>query len=137
LGGNLHRIPKSAIRNAAELRSNIRVQRLDSLLGRLRQCSGTLPDKRRGMNTTYSAAFSVFFVQSPSFLAYERHLQEGHGRSNCEGLFGISKIPSDSHIRDMLDPADPALRYPMFPEVLGDWSNPVACPPSVGSVTMC
>ena len=72
------------------------------------------------MNTTYSAAFSVFFMQSPSFLAYQRHLQEGHGRSNCEGLFGISKIPSDNHIRDMPDPADPALLYPMFPEVLGE-----------------
>ena len=103
---------------------NIRVQRLNSLLRRLRQCFETFPDKRRGMNTTYSmadiamAAFSVFFMQSPSFLAYQRHLQEGHGRSNCEGLFGISKIPSDNHIRDMLDPADPALLYPMFAAVL-------------------
>jgi hypothetical protein len=106
------------------MRFNILVQRLDSLIGRLRQCFETFPDKRRGMNTTYSmadiamAAFSMFFMQSPSFLAYQRHLQEGHGRSNCEGLFGISKIPSDNHIRDMLDAADPALLYPMFAEVL-------------------
>ena len=76
------------------MRSNIRVQHLDSLIGRLRQCVETFPDKRRGMNITYSiadiamAAFSVFFIQSPSFLAYQRHLQEGHGRSNCESLFG-------------------------------------------------
>ena len=55
-------------------------------------------------------------MQSPSFLAYQRHLQAGHGRSNCEGLFGISQIPSDNHIRDMLDPADPALLHPMFTE---------------------
>jgi hypothetical protein len=102
------------------------VQRLDRLIGRLRQCVETFPNKRRGINTTYSiadiamAAFSVFFMQSPSFLAYQRHLQEGHGRSNCEGLFGISQVPSDNHIRDMLDPADPALLYPMFPAVLGE-----------------
>jgi len=108
------------------MRFNIRVQHLDSLIGRLRQCFETFPDKRRGMNITYSitdiamAAFSVFFIQSPSFLAYQRHLQEGHGRSNCESLFGMSKIPSDNHIRDMLDPADPALLYPMFPEVLAE-----------------
>jgi hypothetical protein len=25
----------------------------------------------------------------------------------------VSKIPSDSHIRDMLDPADPALVHPV------------------------
>jgi hypothetical protein len=29
-------------------------------------------------------------------------LQDGHGRSNCETLFGISAIPSDNYIRLML-----------------------------------
>ena len=88
---------------------------LDSLLGSLRGCLDRFPDKRRGMNATYPigdigmAAFSVFFMQSPSFLAQQRQLEEGHGRSNCASLFGIAKIPSDNHIRDMLDPAAPAL----------------------------
>jgi len=108
------------------LRFNVGVQRLDSLIGRLRQSCETFPDKRRGMNVTYSiadigmAAFSVFFMQCPSFLAHQRHLREGHGRSNCESLFGLSKIPTDNHIRDMLDPADPALLYPMFGQVLAE-----------------
>jgi hypothetical protein len=67
------------------------------------------------MNVSYPiadigmAAFSVFFMQSPSFLAHQRYLQEGQGRSNCETLFGISKIPGDGHIRYMLDPVDPVL----------------------------
>src|SRR5271166_1742883 len=108
------------------MRFNIRMQRLESLIGRLRQCCETFPDRRRGMNTTYPmadigmAAFSVFFMQSPSFLAHQRRLQEGHGRSNCESLFGLSKIPSDNHIRDMLDPAAPELRYPAFGAVLAE-----------------
>jgi len=77
---------------------------LDSLLGSLRGCLDRFPDKRRGMNATYGigdigmAAFSVFFMQSPSFLAHQRQLEEGHGRSNCASLFGIAKIPSDNHI---------------------------------------
>jgi len=102
------------------------VQRLESLLGHLRQCCDSFPDKRRGINTTYPiadigmAAFSIFFMQSPSFLAYQRQLSDGHGRSNCETLFGLSKIPSDNHIRDMLDPADPALLYPVFSKVYPD-----------------
>ena len=102
------------------------MQRLDSLIGRLRQCCATFPDKRRGMNVTYSmadigmAAFSVFFMQSPSFLAYQRQLQEGQARSNCETLFGLSKIPCDNHIRDMLDPVDPALLHPAFDAVLAE-----------------
>jgi hypothetical protein len=100
------------------------VDRLQTLLGRLRQCCESFPDKRRGINTSYPiadiamAAFSVFFMQSPSFLAHQRHLRDGHGRSNCESLFGLTKIPSDNHIRDMLDPAAPALLHPVFAEVL-------------------
>jgi hypothetical protein len=63
------------------------------------------------------AAFAVFFMQSPSFLAHQRRLEHGHGRSNCESLFAIAKIPSDTHIRDLLDPAEPALRDPVFAAV--------------------
>src|SRR5271157_550998 len=93
-----------------DVRFFTRVRVLDVLLASLRSCLDQFPDKRRGLNTTYRlpdigmAAFSVFFMQSPSFLAHQRHLEEGHGRSNCASLFGIPKIPSDNHIRDMLDP---------------------------------
>src|SRR5712671_6721849 len=54
------------------------------------------------------AAFSVFFMGSPSFLAHQRALADGHGRSNCQTLFGISAIPTDNYIRLMLDGAAPA-----------------------------
>jgi hypothetical protein len=82
------------------------------------------PDKRRELNVSYTmgdigmAAFSVLFMQSPSFLAPQRRFEEGHGRSNCESLFGLSKIPSDNHIRDMPDPASPALLHPVFDAVI-------------------
>jgi hypothetical protein len=97
---------------------------LEPLLGSLRGCFDRFPDRRFGANTTYTmadigmAAFSVFFMQSPSFLAHQRQFEEGHGRSNCASLFGIAKIPSDNHIRDMLDPASPALLQPVFAETL-------------------
>ena len=97
---------------------------LDALLGSLRGCLDGFPDKRRGINTTYSmgnigmAALSVFFMQSPSFLAHQRQFEAGHGRSNATALFGIAKIPSDNHIRDMLDPASPALLHPVFAEAV-------------------
>jgi hypothetical protein len=97
---------------------------LETLLQSLRGCLDRFPDKRRGINTTYGmgdvgmAAFSVFFMQSPSFLAHQRHFEQGHGRSNCASLFGITKIPSDNHIRDLLDPATPALLHPVFAETV-------------------
>ena len=64
------------------------------------------------------AAFSVFFLQSPSFLAHQRQFEAGHGHSNCTSLLGIAKIPSDNHIRDMLDPASPDLLHPVFAATL-------------------
>jgi len=60
------------------------------------------------------AAFAPFFIQSPSFLAHQRRIEQGHGRSNCQSLFGMNKIPKDNQIRKMLDPASPALLFPVF-----------------------
>lgn len=72
-----------------------------------------LPDRRTGRNGRYAiadfglAAFSVFFMQSPSFLAHQTALAEGRGRgrSNAHTLFGMTSIPCDNHIRQMLDGA--------------------------------
>jgi hypothetical protein len=95
---------------------------LARLLGSLRRCLDGFPDKRRGTNTTYRmadfgmAAFSAFFMQSPSFLDHQRRLENGHARSNCQTLFDIPKIPTDNQIRDMLDAAEPELLYPVFAE---------------------
>jgi len=44
-------------------------------------------------------AFSLFFMQSESFLSYQRSLEEGRKTSNCQTLFGMAKIPTDNHIR--------------------------------------
>jgi hypothetical protein len=55
------------------------------------------------------AAFAPFLMQSPSFLVHQRHLAIGQGRSNCETLFGIRKIPGDGQNRAKLDPVEPAV----------------------------
>lgn len=87
---------------------------LDELLSDLREVCAGLADKRQGQKCRYTmadiglAAFSVFFMQSPSFLAHQRVLAAGHGRSNCQTLLGMSAIPSDNHIRQMLDGNRPA-----------------------------
>ena len=60
------------------------------------------------------SAFAMFFMQSASFLSFQRALEKGQGRSNCQSLFGIEKRPSDNYIRDMLDQAAPALLAPCF-----------------------
>ena len=97
---------------------------LESLIDGLRARCGSFPDKRTGGNCQYAmadiglAAFSIFFMQSPSFLAHQRALEGGRGRSNCQGLFGIGKIPTDNHIRDMLDPVAPDALFGLFTRVV-------------------
>jgi hypothetical protein len=99
---------------------------LERLIGIVRRCCEGFPDPRRGDNGSYAmadfglAAFSVFFAQSPSFLAHQRQLEAGHGRSNANTLFGMSRIPGDSHIRRMLDPVAPDHLFPVFDEVISD-----------------
>lgn len=98
----------------------------DRLIAALRRYSQVLPDGRRGKNTTYSmedfalAAFAPFFMQSASFLAHQRYLETGQGRSNCQTLFGMSKIPCDNQIRALLDPVEPTHFYPMFADIMAE-----------------
>jgi hypothetical protein len=64
------------------------------------------------------SAFSVFFTQTPSFLAFQRTIEKSKGRSNVQTLFGVHQIPSDNHIRDLLDPLKPELVSPVFEQAL-------------------
>jgi hypothetical protein len=86
----------------------------------LRTTFDTFSDPRTGKNTTYTmtdaglSAFSVFFMQSPSFLDFQRTMQETQGKNNAHSLFGIFKIPTDNHIRSLLDSVEPTSVYPLF-----------------------
>jgi hypothetical protein len=101
-------------------RFTLRVEILPSLLSGLRAVCATFPDPRKGRSGNVAmadfgmSAFAMFFMQSASFLSFQRRLEKGHGRSNCQTLFGIEKIPSDNYIRDMLDDAAPSRLAPCF-----------------------
>ena len=98
---------------------------IDSLISALRKCCGRFPDRRTGNNCGYTmgdiaiAAFSVFFMQSPSFLAHQCALEDRRRRSNCQTLFGMDRIPTDNHVRKMLDPVSPDHLFPVFADALG------------------
>ncbi|MSP02019.1 MAG: hypothetical protein EXR07_13360 [Acetobacteraceae bacterium] len=95
---------------------------LESLLAELKTACAGLPDPRKepfrdGQCTMADiglSAFSVFFMESPSFLGHQRALEEGHGRSNCQTLFAMTAIPAGPHIRQMLDGAAPSAFDPLF-----------------------
>src|SRR6195952_3554084 len=100
------------------------MEMLEALLDGVRSACEAFPDKRRG-EVKYSmadiglSAFSLFFMQSESFLAYQRELEAGRKTSNCHSLFGMTAIPTDNHIRSMLDPVHPSHLQPAFDQALG------------------
>ena len=96
----------------------------DDLQSILHQRIDQLPDHRKkGPNTRYSVqdaalgAFGVFFTQSPSFLEYQRHLQQAKGQNNAGTLFGVQTIPCNNQIRNLLDPMMPSQLDGVFLEV--------------------
>src|SRR5271155_4534131 len=96
---------------------------LDHLICDLKNACSAFPDKRKGeggyaMEDIGLSAFSLFFMQSESFLSYQRSLEEGRKTSNCQTLFGMAKIPTDNHIRAMLDPVHPSHLQPSFDAVI-------------------
>jgi len=86
----------------------------DKIMQHFQESWRKLPDYRQpNNNTKYEiadaalAAYAVFFMQSPSFLAHQRDMQQRKGKDNAATLFGVSKIPSDNQIRNLLDPVTP------------------------------
>jgi len=80
-----------------------------TLVGSFRQRLSSLPDQHFGKNTRYGmknaalSAFSVFFTQTPSFLADQHKMADSKGNSNAPSLFGVHQLPSDNQIRHLLD----------------------------------
>ncbi len=97
---------------------------VEDMLCWLKSSINKFPDKRTGDNLKYSmedvalGAFSIFFTQSPSFLAHQISMEKAHGKNNARSLFGIEEIPTDNHIRDLLDPVEPALLGPVYKSAL-------------------
>lgn len=93
---------------------------IDDLIGSLRARFGKIPDPRSGNNRQYRfddilmSAFSIFFMQSPSFLEHQRMFEKACGNNACGSLFGIGRLPTDNHIRKQLDRIDCSEVYQGF-----------------------
>ena len=96
---------------------------LERLIAGLKDACAAFPDARTG-DAVYSMAdvglpaFSLFFMQSESFLAYQRSLEDERKTSNCRSLFGMAKIPTDATIRSLLDPVHPRHLQGSFDQAL-------------------
>src|SRR5262245_63997669 len=82
----------------------------DALQGILHRQIASLPDPRhKGPNTRYTmqdaalGAFGIFFTQSPSFLEYQRRLQNTKEHNNAQTLLRVERIACDNQVRTLLD----------------------------------
>ena len=97
----------------------------DYLTGYIRQIFKGLPDNRKGggdptytMEDAALGAFSIFFMQSPSFLEFQRTMKLQNGRSNANTLFRMSNIPSDGQIRNLMDGVLPSCLFPIYEYII-------------------
>ncbi len=91
------------------------------LLSEFHRLIETLQDPRKpSNNTTYSlkdvvlSAFSLFFMQSSSFLEYQRQVQTSQGKDNVQTLLGVGSIASNNQIGNILDRMSPVVLLPLF-----------------------
>jgi len=81
-----------------------------------------LTDRRIGKNSfipmqdVAMSAFSVFLTQPRSFLEHQRFMEASDEQNNARAVFDIAHIPSDNHIRSLLDEVPPCEIFPCF-----DW----------------
>ncbi len=95
------------------------------LIDQIKQTFTTFPDARSGdgvyqkydMSDAALSAFSVFFMQSPSFLEYQKMMEKERGKSNAHSLFGIHLIPSVSQVRNLLDPVPAETISPLYRKI--------------------
>lgn len=73
-----------------------------------KNCKISLPD-------ALMSGYAMFALKDPSLLAFDNRRQSDD--SNFKRVFGIQHIPSDTQLREILDPVDPDLIRPIFKDI--------------------
>src|SRR3989454_8709671 len=87
----------------------------DALFPLVRSGFATIPDPRRdhgdiALADALMSAFAMFSLKAPSLLASDKERAEG----NLHTIYGIERVPCDTHMREILDPVSPKWLRPVF-----------------------
>lgn len=89
----------------------------DGLHRTLRDGFDQIPDHRPQpdipLRDALMSGFALFSLKDPSLLAFDERRADG----NLRRLYGIGQIPSDTRMREILDPVDSAHLRPLFNDV--------------------
>ena len=64
------------------------------------------------------SGFAMMLFQDPSLCDFQRRLCDVYQKSNLHSIFGVSDIPKDSQMRDLLDEVPPGDIEPVFATIL-------------------
>ena len=91
----------------------------DALFRLVHSGFASLPDHRLDdteitVSDALMSAFAMFSLKAPSLLAFDKERAEG----NLHTIYGIERVPCDTHMREILDPVSPKVLRPVFTSVL-------------------
>lgn len=96
---------------------------LESIVGKLSATFSSIADSRDTKRVDYSlhdtimSGFACMFFQHPSLLEFQRSMQTRRGISNLHTIFGVKQVPSDTTMREVLDPTSPEPLRALLPEL--------------------
>src|SRR5919206_1401700 len=90
----------------------------DALFALVRSGFATIPSPHRdhgdiALTDALMSAFAMCSLKAPSLLAFDKERVEG----NLHTIYGIARVPCDTHMREILDPVSPKLLRPVFKRV--------------------
>src|SRR5712691_2293242 len=90
----------------------------DGLFRLVQSGFASLPDYRVGeteiaLTDALMSAFAMFSLKAPSLLAFDKERAAG----NLHTIYGIERVPCDTHMREILDPVSPKWLRPVFKSV--------------------
>jgi hypothetical protein len=90
----------------------------DALFHLVRSGFATIPDSRgddgaMSLTDALMSAFAMFSLKAPSLLAFDKERAEG----NLHPIYGIERVPCDTHMRELLAPVSPKWLRPVFTSV--------------------
>ena len=112
------RLRKVAYIEKIKLRKHLNA---DALFAALRSGFEKIPDHRKGqvehtLADTLMSGFAMFSLKDPSLLAFDgRRLDDPE---NLKTIYGMKTIPSDTSMREILDPVDPDALRSLFKDCL-------------------
>jgi hypothetical protein len=66
---------------------------------------------------TVRSGFARMFFQHPSLVQFQRAREQKRRRGNWQTLFGVSKVPSDTQRREILDGVEPESIRRVLPQL--------------------